>query len=377
MPYEIVLNASPAGYSLSAGHAGEKVAVLARGFTSSEDGDEFIQRLEGFPNQVISLLPQSSSIKPSQIDHLLVMIRRDKTAIVFVNELHMIGKMRLLKSKEVGEPIFQDDIADIETIEFEGLDIPRDVGVVFVFSAGWRKALFFDFTPLIDPFANREYDLSQSIGHYFNYLQFQDFFKITDDEWLKLFRQQWFPFVTLKRHTVYKMLSHLRAGWVIDKEIDSVASEVRGNLESISERWCAAPLFQEHVLLLKRAIERYAEEDFISATSILYSRIEGIIRSLRVDSSNKNRITQNDLADTVLSMRNDTVDGYSLLLPRKFHDYLTQVYFAGFEPGQAAPVSRNTVGHGVALQGDFSKKAATIGLLIVDQIYFHIPPSST
>jgi hypothetical protein len=65
---------------------------------------------------------------------------------------------------------------------------------------------------------------------------------------------------------------------------------------------------------------------------------------------------------------------YSRLLPQKFVEYIEQIYFANFVPGVPTPVSRNTVSHGVASAADFSLKAATIGLLIIDQIFYHLPP---
>ena len=85
MPYEITFDNIPAGYSLSSSKKGETgtIQVSVREFTSSEDGDLFISRLEGFPAEIVSKLPPR--ISPSQIDHLLAIIRIDKTATVYVN----------------------------------------------------------------------------------------------------------------------------------------------------------------------------------------------------------------------------------------------------------------------------------------------------
>ena len=57
MPFEIVLDGLPAGYALEAAKQGDSVTTASREFVSSEDGDHFVSRLEGFPNDVFAQLP--------------------------------------------------------------------------------------------------------------------------------------------------------------------------------------------------------------------------------------------------------------------------------------------------------------------------------
>jgi hypothetical protein len=49
MPFELKLDRRPAGYSVKGARHGELCPVIVQEFTSSEDGDLFISRLEGFP----------------------------------------------------------------------------------------------------------------------------------------------------------------------------------------------------------------------------------------------------------------------------------------------------------------------------------------
>ena len=79
MPFEITLDEIPAGYLHSVHENGDAIVCISD-FTSSEDGDFFISRLEGFPDKIISLL----GVKASIIDHLLAIIRPDKTATVYL-----------------------------------------------------------------------------------------------------------------------------------------------------------------------------------------------------------------------------------------------------------------------------------------------------
>ena len=72
MPYEIKFDKPPAGYCLTAGRAEETVPVQAIEFTSTEDGPHFIQRVEGFPDEVLRMVSATKEIAPSQVDHMLM-----------------------------------------------------------------------------------------------------------------------------------------------------------------------------------------------------------------------------------------------------------------------------------------------------------------
>lgn len=89
--HEVILKELPAGIAMetSSGAEGTPVRVAVREFTSSEDGELFISRLEGFPSQLLGLLP--GHVLPSTIDHLVAVIRRDRSATVWVNECPVIS----------------------------------------------------------------------------------------------------------------------------------------------------------------------------------------------------------------------------------------------------------------------------------------------
>lgn len=126
MPYQITFDKFPIGYCAKSAKVGDtKALVITSEFSSSEDGDSFIQRLEGFPAEVISALP--ILIKPSMVDHLVVVLNLDKTATVYVNELKFIGNIRSKRNVKKGEFVYTDDIAEIKNIKFNGIeDIPKN-----------------------------------------------------------------------------------------------------------------------------------------------------------------------------------------------------------------------------------------------------------
>ncbi|MEW6028048.1 MAG: hypothetical protein ACOYZ8_14995 [Chloroflexota bacterium] len=377
MPHNIILDALPAGIALTSVRDGGDVKVAYREFTSSEDGDLFIQRLEGLTNEIIGKLPPE--IKASMIDHMLVVIHRDKRATVYVNELNLILKIRPKRAiNKKGESVFQDDIAEIERLSFENeIKISGDVGIIFVFSTGWRKGLFFDFGAFGQHPLPIIYDIEKLLGHYFAYLDFQHLFKLTDDEWEKLFSQMWFPFIALKTQTVQRMLNFAKSNIPVDDLLPKIVEEVESTTNDMLERWKNSSILVNHMELITRAVERYMQKDYISATSILYTRIEGIMRGVLQIANPDKKASAKNLAETITLQKETSDIGRNILLPRMFHKYLDEVYFRNFNPEQPEEISRHTIAHGVARPEDFSVKAATIGLLLIDQLFYFLPSKNS
>lgn len=372
MPHEITFSQLPAGYNITPVRKGDETSIIVREFTSSEDGDLFMERLEGFPSEVINKIPPGSGITPANVSHMLVIVRRDGTGTAYVNEVQLIIQA-LAKNKDIkaGDAVYADDIADIGKLIFKDINIPVDAGILFLFSLGWRKGLYFDFKPLLgkDP-EPRNYDLEMLCGQYYAYLSFQHLFKIGDDVWNTLIEQQWFPFISLKRRTIESLINYAKSGWNIDELIEPVAAEVTDLIPALLMKWERKRLFQPHYDIFKTATERYTEKDYISATAILYPRIEGLMRTYHLESKKPDRANQDNLARMVVEANIEDRHAYSLLLPNRFERFLKEVYFANFDPGNPNVLSRHTVSHGVAPVELFSLKSATIALLTLDQISF-------
>ncbi|MBI3941719.1 MAG: hypothetical protein HY326_01795 [Chloroflexi bacterium] len=375
MPFEITFEMLPVGYILSPARAGEEVDFVSSEFTSSEDGDLFVSRLEGIPNDIISKLPPEKNFQPSIIDHLLAIIRKDKTATAYVNEVNTIMTFVSKRKVTKGEMVSTNDMADIEKVRFEGIEIPNDVGVVYVFSVGWRKAMFFDFGPINsnNP-VNRQYDIERQLAQFHAYLLFQDFYKITEDEWGKLIDQQWFPFISLNVSTVKKILSYSKNGWNVDELLPKIREELVNEFDALVDKWKGIPFSIVHLPFLENAINRYIAEDYMSTIAILFPRIEGIMRSFFDELKFDEKATQTNLVGSVFFYKDEERNPFSLLLPRNFRRYLLEVYFAKFDPKGPKPLSRNTVSHGVADASDFSLKGATISFLILDQLFYYLRP---
>lgn len=145
MPYEIQLTNLPGGISVEAAKGGERARVQVAGVATSEDGEVLIRYL-GFASGLLDQLRGTGhEFRCSQIDNFLAIIRRDRSATVYVNELHLVSTVRIGRACEAGEPIYKDDIIDITETRLGELTIPDDAGVICVLSQGWRKAVLFDF----------------------------------------------------------------------------------------------------------------------------------------------------------------------------------------------------------------------------------------
>jgi hypothetical protein len=303
---------------------------------------------------------------------MLCVIHPDLSAEVFVNEGGLRLRVRAAKALQAGEAVYEEDIVDIEALEFPGAGVPADAGVACVLSAGWRKGFFFDVSPFVGDRPPRDYDLSRVLGSFFAYLLNQAVFNLQESHWGTLFKEGWFPFVSLPKRILRPMISAVKSGSSPDQYVTHVVDAIKGMARQMRSRWAGPVLFQEHLPLLERAMDRFLEGDHVSATSILYPRIEGILRAIRA-ASGGSQFGQSRLAQAAVEGCVDRVHEYSWLLPNRFKEYLETVYFANFSPGQPAPLSRHSVGHGVAQAQDFDKKHACIALLIVDQLRFLLP----
>jgi len=368
MPFEINIEKPPAGYALSSGREGDQIPVVFREFTSTEDGQHFIQRLEGI-SDVLQNLP--APIKPSQIDNMLVIYQSDGRVTVYVNELEQRLLIRPTGPVEAGTLVTKDDVADVERLEI-GVQVPDDVGFSFVFSIGWRKGLFYDFGPVGLPEPQiRQYDVTRALGQSFCHVLFQERFSISDAEWNTLFTKKWFPFVGLRNETIETLINHIRSDWNPDEMTNNIVSEINENVQKMLDSWRTHSSLAQHLPILEHAIDRFQNDDHVSCTGLLFPRIEGILRTHHSSSGSEDHPSSNNLSKSALAAKMQNED--SLLLPHRFRKYLDNVYFKHFDPD--APdidVSRHSIAHGVASASNFNSKSAAISILIIHQLFYFL-----
>jgi len=305
---------------------------------------------------------------------MLVLVRRDKSATVYINELQILAEVQATRAIRAGEAVLDDDVADVRALKFRGVEIPDDVGVLFAFSMGWRRALYYDFGPFAPGIAgSRTYDIWAQLGQCWAYLTFQQLLKVTPEEWELLLHTGWFLFIGIPVRYRKQLLNYVRSGWDVDELLGDVSKHLKRRLPRLLDAWATNPCMRDHLPLLQSAVERYQEEDNVSCNCILYPRIEGILRSF-FSGNATGRPSQKSLVNCAVSGGGSDLRETSLLLPRVFRRYLNEVYFANFDPARPSAASRNSVAHGVVPADQLSLKAATLALLIVEQLFYFLRP---
>jgi hypothetical protein len=362
---------------MAAAAKGERVVVCRKEFLTSEDGNEFITRLEGVSRCFAPVFGPGGT-PPSQVDHFLAVLRPDQSATVYCNELHIVAHTRVKRVSppevQAGDVIYPDDIADIEKAELRDaqnrpVEIPDDCGVVLILSCGWRKCLFYDYSVLPPEVGCRTDHLPRLFGHFLARLWFQEMYSITDARWGRLFEWGWFPFVGLKHADRKKLLS-----WAsCDRDPKPVLEEISRNfatdLDARLESWKRYDLLNRQMDFLNAAKDRYKAGDPLSCISLLYPRIEGVMRLLFEEENPRGNPTQG----TIMSNLVENQHAHSVLLPNRFEEYLKKVYFRGFDVAAGeVPLSRHSHGHGVSAASDYDLVRAAVGFMVLDQLFHYL-----
>jgi hypothetical protein len=235
--------------------------------------------------------------------------------------------------------------------------------------------VFFDFGPIVQPEpVVRDYDLWKVLGQILARLSFQERFAISNQDWTALFAVRWFPFAGLRNQSIEALLGHVRAGWGVQELLPAFKDELLEKIDRFVGSWKTNAAFQSHTQLLDRAVERFKAADYVSCASILYPRIEGLLRSHHISGTISGARGQKALTESAVSSLVD--NPYSLLLPQRFQEYMRTCLSASFdEDAGAIPFSRNSVSHGVAVESEFNLESAIIALLVCHQLFYCFPIS--
>lgn len=372
MTFDVKLDHLPAGYTLGASRPGDQVQVQVTGFLSPDDGEILFKYLEGISQAYLAPLPLAARPPEGAIACMVVIIDREKNAKVYINDVRVIADVQAKVDIKAGQVLKTDDVADMTRLRFDGITIPNDAGVAVVFSAGWRKGLFFDYAPLHgNP---RTFDLGAVLARSLTYLWFRVRLAISESQWEEMFKQSWFPFISLKGATLERMAMHASQVWKIDDLLDEIQPQVDARLGSLRAAASTKTVLLAHQKTLLSAIEAYEKKDWLTCCTLLYPRLEGILRTHLRTASPAGQPTQENLAASVAHDPAGLRHDLSLLLPNKFQEYLRRIYFAHFDPAQPVEhVGRHTVSHGVVSEDRLDRKAASVGMLILDQLTFLLP----
>ena len=376
MPQTFTLDALPMGIAMNHALQGDSVTVQMNEFLSSEDGNDFIGRLDGVSECYrAAFIPVG--IRPSQIDNFLAIVSRERQVTAYCNELSIVALVRnKCRNVTKGQPIFKDDIADVVQIELldaasRPVVIPPDCGFALILSHGWRKFLYYDYSVFAPGGGDRVDDLPTMFGRFYARLFFQEMYAMTEEQWGRLTSWGWFPFIGLTARDREDLISWAKQDRAPAPVFDSICANVSARLGSMTEGWASNHLLKPHVEFINNARDSYLAGNYIPAVSVLFPRIEGVLRSLHLLRSPADSPSQRSMSSHLAEQRHEE----SALLPRRFQQYLINSYFQAFdEQAGDVPLSRHSVAHGIARAEDFDRMRATLGFLILDQIFYHLGP---
>jgi hypothetical protein len=152
--------------------------------------------------------------------------------------------------------------------------------------------------------------------------------------------------------------------------LDDIANDVSRNADIMRQRWKTMPVFADHISIFNHALDRYIEGDYISATALLYPRIEGVMRTHHQNVNPAQKPSADNLVTSAVNIA--SLVPRNMLLPERFDHYLREVYFKNFDPSNPTDLSRHTASHGVTPAHLFDRKGATLGFLIAEQMSYYL-----
>jgi hypothetical protein len=365
MPKSLSLKDPIHGISASHGFTGEPMQVETEAFYTTNDGSKFIELVEMLSEHFLS-----SRLHTSTVDHLLFFLNRKNEGILYLNELTFIQTITYGKDIQKGEAVLEDHIVDVHRLELVGADgspvvVPDDCGVIFLFSIGWRKGLYFNFQPLPGPNGNVS-DYSSRFGRVYGQLQFQEKTSLDEQQWKQLSEWGWFPFSCLTKSELREIGSWSRQNRFPPDVFTKICQNFKARLPSRVDNWMRRPELEVHKDFIHRAVEAYLKDDYLGTITFLYPRIEGLMWEKTKAWSKQTTLVENWVMDR---------EPASLLLPARFKEYLLTVYFKKFDLlKNDVPLSRHTVGHGFSRASDYTFENATLTFMVFDQMYQFLPP---
>lgn len=328
--------------------------ILSRAFVCSDDPAFYM-----YCDQISKMFLTSYFI--DNICNYLILTHRDLSADIYVNFPFQV-KMMTKRELKAGEPIYQNDIADIAELRFPGLDIKGSDSVIFFFKKGWKFGLFFDFNPADRKSIIDIKCLSHDLGSYYRYLTFQELYSVLGNKPLfePMFADGWFPFIQLLRGDFEELAKCYEHKSDFPSNVDRFLSRFdKDRIKTFVDRWWRNQLFERKRGILEAGIDAYlleTEAGYINCVKTLYSEIEGIVRIRYVEDKGKDpNFAQlqeyvKEKAQGKFGLRK------SLGFSEEFYRYLKEIVFTNFDltTGEVK-LSRHSVSHGVADQTQYTR----------------------
>jgi hypothetical protein len=298
------------------------------------------------------------------------LLEKPNKAIVYTNELEILLDFISKRDVKIGDGVAKDDIAGVIGLRFNNVSVPNDNGIIFYFSVGWRRGLFFDFRP--NSSDEKLENLSRLLGIFYETLLFPEIYALNKDVLDKLYDTGWFPFISLPVDMLEPLILRIAEGRSTARtESNLIEHYNTSELTKLTEKFRKQTFLEHHILVLEKGIENYLQGDYISSINNIWPRIEGILRFAYT--GNKKRPYQDDLLENLRDLVANRSVSPSVFFPDRFRDYLLRYYFKNFDvPKGILDVSRHSIGHGVSDTTTYDRKRALLGILMIDQLTYYL-----
>jgi len=316
-----------------------------------------------------------------QINAFLILIHQDLSADVYVNDFPIIYEGMHKRDLQAGEIVMLQDIADIRSLKFLGIEINKTDNLIFSFRIGWKFGLFFDFAQWESGHFWDVDALYRELGWHYKRLFFQKEYEILENR--PMFEQMrsdgWFPFIQILG-VEFVELSHFYKDKTkfLSLLTHFVNKFDKDRVMRFVNRWWNNKLFEQKKNIILAGIEAYltnTQAGFINCIKNLPSEIDGILRLHHFEKNKTGkRPHYGELTQHLKKEAEKKFDSMEpLSLPGEFCRYLDEVFLKDFDlkTGQV-DWSRHSTMHGVANVEDYTKVKALQCILILDQMYFYL-----
>ncbi len=362
-----------AGIAVRGARPGETAMLRGRALVTSDDGPH----VYGWLDSMIGAEPFGTlltGIPHESVTSLLINIA-DSNVTAWVNAAPRMLITTAIRGLLAGEPVSIDDLAQIGEVHLSGVEPEPDKGsVLYAVRIGWRLGLYFDFRTAAESPSPPLQGLRASIGQVHTLLTLRARIRFADVTLKALYERGWFPFVGLPTSSQRLLCQTVDNGWPITEEIEkSIVDAVAPRVQAMVGTWKLKEVYEPHIKRLTDAARYFHQGEFLSAHSLAFPAVEGILRRSYLRRSG-GQPDYRALRDAMVRESYRRTVGRSALLPEEFSEYLDVSFLAPFDLAAGnVPPSRHAVAHGVASDEELSKPVHALRVfLTLEQLFFYL-----
>jgi len=134
-----------AGFALEKAEPGQTLKIQQKASTTSEDAEFHV-----WINNLSNVFFNPLKLNPASINYFLILIHKDKTADIYINDFPHLSLARVNRDVKQGDEIYYSDITDITELNFGDIEIKEEDIIIYSCRIFWKFGLYFDCTKKMD-----------------------------------------------------------------------------------------------------------------------------------------------------------------------------------------------------------------------------------